>query len=260
VEELIPFVNQSRETFDEGEISNLAKDIQARGLLQPGVAWFDPGRGKYVLICGERRWRAIKKAGQPTMTVKVIKGNLTQGQMLAINLSENLQRANLNTVERAKSFRRLAQLEGITSKQVAERMHVSDATVSRDLAILDLPEDLLSHIVTGRLSSSTAYELTRIDEPQAQRELAQAVLTSRMNRDQVAAAVRNRDGQEKKTRSNGDRRSFKLKGGVSVTVVKSGQALTEADLTSAIERLRRVLQELKTLDKAGETAELAQVS
>ena len=100
VGEIIPFVNQSREVFDEAELLNLSEDIKARGLLQHGVAWFDAGRGKYVLICGERRLRAIMLAGLPSMAVKVIKGNLTPGQMLAINLSENLQRRNLNVVER----------------------------------------------------------------------------------------------------------------------------------------------------------------
>src|SRR5271166_6193462 len=132
VEELIPCSIQSREYFDEGELIALAEDIKQNGQLQAGLAMFDAGRGKHVIICGERRWRAIKLAGLPTMAVRVITGNLTLGRMLAINLSENLQRASLNPVEKAKAFRRLAQLEGISSKQVAERMHVSVATVSRD--------------------------------------------------------------------------------------------------------------------------------
>ena len=88
VEEIIPFVNQSREIFDEAELLNLSENIKTNGQLQAGIAWFDAGRGKHVLICGERRWRAIMLAGLPTMAVKVIKGNLTPGQMLAINLRD----------------------------------------------------------------------------------------------------------------------------------------------------------------------------
>ena len=169
--ELLPFVHQSREVFDEAELRSLSEDIKANGQLQAGVGWFDPGRGKYVLICGERRMRALVMAGRPTMAVKVLTGQLTLGDMLTINLSENLNRQNLNILERAKSFQRLAQLEGLTAKQVAERMHVSDATVSRDLAILDLPEVLQTQFGNGTLPGSIAAELRRIGDTQVQLEL-----------------------------------------------------------------------------------------
>lgn len=237
VGELVPFVHQSRTVFDEDELRNLAEDIKANGLLQPGVAWLDPGRGKYVLICGERRWRASKLAGLPTMAVKVITGNLTQGAMLAINLSENLQRASLDPVERARSFQRLAQLECLTSKQVAERMHVSDATVSRDLAILELPEAVLTQVASGMLAASVAYELSRIDDTDAQLEMARAIIAGRMNRDQVAAEVRGRVGR-RNDRPKPSRLACRFDNGLAVTVTVTGRCLTQADLKSASERLR----------------------
>ena len=101
VDDLIPFVNQSREQFEDEPLIHLSESIKTHGLLQSGVAWHDAGRGKYVLICGERRWRAIKLAGQPTMKVKVLAGPLTPGQMLALNLSENLQRETLTVIEKS---------------------------------------------------------------------------------------------------------------------------------------------------------------
>lgn len=217
VDELVPFVNQSREQFDEAELLALSQNIKANGQLQPGVACFDAGRSKYILICGERRWRAIMLAGLLTMAVKVIKGTLTAGQMLAINLSENLQRANLNVVERARAFRRLGQLEGITSGQVAERMSVSHATVSRDLSLLDLPEPLLAEIAAGKLPASVGYELSRIDDQQAQIDLAQAVLSGTLSRDGVQHAIRSRVGGKRNVRPKASRLTCRLNG-VSVTL------------------------------------------
>lgn len=256
LDELVVFVNQSRQVFAEADLLNLAEDIKARGLLQPGVAWFDAGRTKYVLICGERRLRACKKAGLLTMAVKVIKGNLTQGEMLAINLSENLQRASLNPVEKAVSFQRLAQLEGLTSRQVAERMHLSESTVSRDLAILDLPEVLQTQIASGLLPVSVAAELRRINDPQAQIELALAITQGRMNRDQVAAVVRSRVGQ-RKTTPKGGRISCRLDGGVSLTLARAGETLTKTDVLLAVDHLRKVARKLE--DHPAELAQALQV-
>src|SRR5947208_1607335 len=90
------FVNQSREDFDGAELQSLADNIRRNGQIQPGLAWMDSGRNRLVLICGERRYRALKLTGLPTMAVKVIRGHLTQGQMLQYNLAENIIRSSLN--------------------------------------------------------------------------------------------------------------------------------------------------------------------
>ncbi len=258
VEELLASVIQSREVFDQAELIALAGDIQQNGQLQAGVAWFDPGRGKYVLVCGERRWRAIKLAGLPTMAVRVIQGNVTLGQMLTLNLSENLQRASLSAIERAKAFRRLAQLEGITSKQVAERMHVSVATVSRDLALLDLPEHLQSQIASGVIPASVGYELSRLSEhPQAQTELAAAIAAGQVSRARVSELVRTRLGNGKE-KAKPPRLAFKL-GGLSVSVT-AGQP-DRLNIDNLAQIFGRVSKEAKTLRDVGKTdiAELASV-
>jgi ParB family transcriptional regulator, chromosome partitioning protein len=257
VDELIPFVHQSRTEFDEAELRNLAEDIKANGQLQPGVGWLDPGRGKYVLICGERRWRALKMAELPTMAIKVIAGSLTQGEMLAINLSENLQRQNLNCVERARSFQRLSQLENLSSKQIATRMHVSDATVSRDLSILVLPAPLLAEVARGTVGVSLAYELSRIDNPAMQLEMATAVMEGKVSRDELAQVVRKKLGS-RKTSPKGGRISCRLEGGVSITMAKGGQSLTKADVQRVIRYLSTEV--VKKLEDGGGSADLAQAS
>ena len=154
------FVNQAREGIDEAELRQLADNIKTNGQLQPGVAWYDAGRGRFILLCGERRFRALKTiAGMTTMCVKVLRGTMTPGQMLQINLAENLQRASLDPIERGKAFRRLMQLENLTASEVAARMSVSNAMVSRDLSLLDLPDFLQHKIASGELPSSVGAHI-----------------------------------------------------------------------------------------------------
>jgi ParB family transcriptional regulator, chromosome partitioning protein len=255
VDELMPTINQSRQFFDDTELKQLAENIKANGQLQPGVAWLDQGRGKYVIICGERRWRAIKLAGLPTMAMKVLKGDLTPGQMLAINLSENLQRASLNPVERAKAFQQLAKLEGLTSRQVAERMNVSDATVCRDLAILELPEVLQLQVAHGLLPVSVAAELRRVSDSQAQLDLAEAIASGRLTRDQVAHVVRARVGSKRNTQPQSSRLTARLDG-LSFTVSGSEPISWDSLLTS-LDRLRREAR--KMADSGRDVAEFGKV-
>lgn len=242
VEELIPFVGQSRERFDEAELRELANDIKTNGLLQPGVAWFDAGRGKYVLICGERRWRALKLAGLAAMEVKILRGSLTQAQMLAMNIAENIQRASLNPIERAKAFQRLAQLEDLSGTEVAERLHVSGATVSRELALLGLSEELQGRIAAGVIPASVGYLLTRLPDDGARQELAEQVAAGKLSRARVEEIVGERSGR-KPGRPKDARLVCRLEG---LTIrVSGGEPPSWEGLIKAFDRLKREAQKLK---------------
>ena len=175
LEDIDTFVNQCREGFDEAEIGWLAADIKQNGLLHPGVCWFDPGRSRLVLVCGERRYRACKIAGLSTMAVRVIRGNLTLAQMLQINLAENLQQAALSPIERAKAFQRMMRLENLTTTEVAARMNVTISMVLRDLSLLELPEWLQHKVATGELPPSVGAHISRIDDDEIRRAFAQAL-------------------------------------------------------------------------------------
>jgi len=236
------FVNQSREAFDEGELQSLAENIKTNGQLQPGVAWRDPGRSRLVLICGERRYRALRLAGLPTMAVKVIRGSLTPGQMLQINLAENLQRASLNAIERGKSFRRLMQLEDLTASEAAARMNVSGATVSRDLSLLDLPEPLQARVASGELPVSVAAHLARVADDEARRALADQYAGGRINRDGLAAAV-GRLLRPRQKAGKPERLALRPGDGLFVTITAS-EPLTWDGLLAAIDRLRKVSRSL----------------
>ena len=236
------FVNQSREHFDEEELRRLADDLLLRGQLQPGVCWLDAGRNRLVLVAGERRFRALKLAGLATMTVKVIRGNLTQGQMLLINLAENLQRASLNPIERGKGFRRLMQLEGLNASEVASRLNVSNATVSRDLALLDLPEILQEAVASGDLPASVGSTLARIDDDETRLFLAEQYRNGLLTRDGVAGAVKQAKPKGKATRPQ--RLAVKL-GGLAISIAGKPDKLTIDTLSTVLGRLAKDARSLK---------------
>jgi ParB family chromosome partitioning protein len=148
LEEIDRFVHQSREVFDDEVDGRLADDIKQNGMHQPVVCWLDPHRKRLVLICGERRLRASKRA-------------------------ENIQRASLNPIERGKAFRRLMQLEELNASEVATRMNVTVSMVSRDLSLLDLPEALQSKVAAGELPASVGAHISRIEDEETRRAFAE---------------------------------------------------------------------------------------
>jgi ParB family chromosome partitioning protein len=236
------FVGQSRESFDEAELDALADSLKEVGQLQPGVAWFDEARERLILICGECRLRALKKIGAPTMAVKVIRGKLTQSQMLSMNFAENVMRANLNPLERAKAFRRLMQLEDITASEVALRLHVSNAMVSRDLAILELSPELQQRVASGVLPSSVAASLARLGDDDARRFLAEQFGTGNLSRDEVTVEVNKQ--LNKPSRARPVRVAGKHEGVTFSFAFAAGQATPDA-LLKAIESIRLKLRELQ---------------
>jgi ParB family transcriptional regulator, chromosome partitioning protein len=257
LEKIDPCVYQSRERFDEAEDRQLADDITTNGQLQAGVAWFDPGRGRYVLIIGERRFRALKIAGKPTMALAIVRGSLTPGQMLQKNLAENIQRASLNPIERGKAFRRLMQLEDLNASEVALRMNVSNAMVSRDLSLLDLPDSLQARVATGELPASVGAAIARVGDDETRRALADQYGGGTVNRDGIVIEVnRLLNPQQKPARK--PRLALKLGGlSISVTAGKPEKLNFENLLTV----LGRVCKEAKSLKDGGRTdvAELSEV-
>jgi ParB family transcriptional regulator, chromosome partitioning protein len=247
LEDIDLFVNQSREDFDEAGLRQLADDIKQNGLLQPGVCWLDPGRMRLVMICGERRYRALKMAGIATMAVRVIKGTLSPAQMLQINLAENIQRASLNPIERGKAFRRLMQLEDLNASELSSRMNVTVSMVSRDLSLLDLPEILQEKIADGELPASVGSHIARIEDDETRRAFAERYQSGELTRDGVAREV------GKLSRPKGGARPQRLAvklAGLSVSVVGKPDKLTIDTLLGVF---GRICKEAKALKDGGAT-------
>ena len=220
VGELLPDPTQPRKTFLKEEIDRLAASIAARGVLQPLRVRVRPDdeRQCWWIVTGECRWRAARQAGLTHVPCLPVEGELSEAELLADQVVENVVRAALLPTQLGRALAKLKQLKGCTAQVLAAELGLSGASITRSEALLSLPEDIQVMVDDGRVAESAAYEISRLQpDVAAQRELAHAVADKRINRDRVAEEVRNRIGR-KNVRPKSSRLACRLKGGVSITV------------------------------------------
>jgi ParB family chromosome partitioning protein len=147
---------QTRQSFDEAALAELAESIKANGLVQPVVV--RPGEnGRYVLVLGERRCRASKLAGKTS--IPAIIRQLGNEQAAEMTIVENLQRQDLNCLEQAQAFARLSREFNLTQEQIAKRVGASRESVANYMRLLKLPEGVLALLNEGKLGFSEARVL-----------------------------------------------------------------------------------------------------
>lgn len=165
VSRLRPNRFQPRSRFDESGLEELADSIRAQGIVQPLVV--APGSGgDYVIVAGERRWRAAQRAGLAEVPV-VVRSVEDDRQLLEMALVENLQRADLNAVEEADAYRSLAEEFGLAQEEVARRVGKSRSAVTNALRLLRLPPEILDLLREGTLSAGQARPLVTLPEERA---------------------------------------------------------------------------------------------
>ena len=158
--------NQPREEFDEESLDRLAQSMKTSGQLQPVRVRWDEGQGAYVMIAGERRWLAAQLAGLPTVAAVIHEGELSRGQLLAIQLVENCLRDDLRPIEQAQrlpriSWTRTGGRPGSSPRSCPSHRRPS----SQAVALLKLPEPLQEQVEQGVLAPATAYEVSKIEDP-----------------------------------------------------------------------------------------------
>jgi ParB family chromosome partitioning protein len=164
--------HQPRRSFDEAALSQLAESIKSSGLIQPIIV--RPFDGGYQLIAGERRLRAAKIAGLATIPaiVRDVDG-LSQAQMA---LDENVQREDLNPLDRAAAYRTLMDQLGLTQAELAGRLGEDRSTIANHLRLLDLSDSVREHLAAGRLSLGHAKLLAGVADILEQQRLAELVV------------------------------------------------------------------------------------
>ena len=183
--EIEPNPEQPRKKFDEEALSGLAASIQENGLLQPiAVRPKRIGTG-YLIIAGERRWRAARLAG--LTEVPVLIKDVTDEQAAALALIENLQREDLDPIEVAEGCRQLIEKYGLTQETAAKRLGKSRSAVTNSLRLLGLPEDVRARVSDGTLSAGHAKVLLGLPEPNLIRAAAQEVTERGLNVRQTEA-------------------------------------------------------------------------
>lgn len=156
-----PLSGNPRKHFDETSLDELAASIAERGVIQPIIVR-PKGAGRYQLVAGERRWRAAQKARLHEMPALV--RDLGEREVMALALIENLQREDLNPVEEARAYQRLADDEGMTQAEIAKMVEKSRSHVANIQRLLGLPEKVLDLVEAGKLSMGHARALIGNDE------------------------------------------------------------------------------------------------
>ncbi len=178
---------QPRQYFDEARLEELAASIREQGVVQPLVV--RPTRdGKFVLIAGERRWRAAQRAG--LHDVPVVIRNVSDLQAFELALVENLQREDLNPIEEAEAYRRLCEEHGYTQEQLATRLGRDRSTLANSLRLLKLPEPVQQALVAGALSAGHARALLGLEKPAHVKEALRLIEAQGLSVRQTEALVR----------------------------------------------------------------------
>lgn len=188
INKIIPNPNQPRKHFDEEALQELSSSIKLHGVIQPLVVNQTPD-GDYMIIAGERRWRASKMAGLEK--VPVVVKNYTEKQIKEISIIENLQREDLNPIEAARAIKQLMDEYNLTQEVVSDRIGKSRSSVANTLRLLSLYPDVIKMIEDGKLSSGHARSLVVVDDTTEQIKLAKQAASGKMSVRELEKAVKN---------------------------------------------------------------------
>jgi len=170
--EIIPTPMQPRAEFRSEQLQELVESIRSRGIIQPLIV--RKVDGKYELIAGERRWRAAKEVG--LAEAPVIVREASDQEVLELALIENLQREDLNPIEEALAFSRLAREFGLRQEDIAQKVGKSRAAVANSMRLLELHQQIQNWVAQSRISVGHAKVLLSIKSPEEQLLIAENVL------------------------------------------------------------------------------------
>lgn len=197
--EIEPDKDQPRKMFDDQSLAELSKSIEDHGVLQPIVVRPNP-TGGYIIVAGERRWRAARKAGLTEIPALVKDISATQAIELA--LIENLQREDLDPVEEALGYRQLMDRCNLTQEQAAEKVARSRSAVANSLRLLSLPPQVLEWLKSGELSTGHAKVILSLTEEEKQNDAATLILQDKLNVRQAEALVKRLQKEPKEKRAS----------------------------------------------------------
>ena len=228
---VIPDPDQPRVDFDDNAIEQLAQSIREQGQLHPiRVRWSD-AQDSWLIISGERRYRAAKHAGLTTIDCYFHEGELTKTEILEQQLIENLLRTDLRPMEEAKAFQLLIHLSGWTGKELANALSINASKVTRSLALLKLPEDIQQLVETAELTPTVAYELSKLSTQEQQRAALQQQQTAPLT---VSQVIRQRRGAPN-MRQRGVKQTFLTEDGWKITVM-CGRKGSYHDMEKALQQ------------------------
>jgi ParB family chromosome partitioning protein len=251
VDRIVADPKQPRRFFEPGALTDLAESLRARGQLQPIRVRWDEDVKSWVIVTGERRWRAAKLAGLREIACVEQREERGEVDRLEDQLVENCVREDLSPIEQAEAFRAILSAKQISVRQLADSLNVSHQSIIRAVRLLDLPDDLRDRVHSGQLAPSVATELSAIPTDEERRTVARMIRQDELNRDEAIEMIREvaeRSGatpRPKATRTaSAEKRSrapskFRVSGGLVVEVSPARSGAKSPGAEAIVAALRR---------------------
>lgn len=204
ITKLVPNPRQPRQTFDKDALQDLANSIKEQGVITPVLARMKDG--KYELVAGERRLRAAKMAG--LSNIPTIIKSFSDEQSMEIALIENLQREDLNPIEEAEGYLRLAEEFKMTQESIAKRVGKNRVTITNTIRLLGLPSQIKDSLRKDEITAGHARALLSIDDPKQQMTTWKQIITSKLNVRDVEMQATVRSDKSKAKKATGRKRAF----------------------------------------------------
>ncbi len=237
IESLSPNPDQPRKTFSQASLDELAESIRRHGLLQPLLV-HEQEAGKYIIIAGERRYRAAQIAGLTQVPV-IVRAPNDSDRHLELSLVENIQREDLDPIEEAQAYLKLMEISGATQERVAEIVGKNRVTIANAIRLLKLPENIQAAIKQGIISSGHARALLSIEDDEERQKLFDRICKDNLSVRQTEQEAQNLQGelQRKKPKA------------------RTSPHTTEAGEETALDPLLRELKE-KLIERLGTKVEI----
>ena len=198
IDQIIPNQDQPRQEFAPEAIEELAASIKEKGILQP-VLVKKMEANQYMLICGERRYRASLLCG--LNQIPAIVKDVANQDLLEWALIENIQRQDLNPIEEAEAYRRLVEERLLSQEEVAKRVGKDRATVANTIRLLRLPEEVRRYVFSGQLTAGHARAILGMLTPEHQKQLARRIVEETLSVRQVEAIVNRSNAHKRKAKA-----------------------------------------------------------
>jgi ParB family transcriptional regulator, chromosome partitioning protein len=186
IDDIVPNRFQPRTVFDDEKIEELARTIHTHGVIQP-IVIREMEDGKFEIIAGERRWRAMRKLGWDE--VPAIVNNLTDAETASVALIENLQREELSPIEEAIAYGKLLEIHNLTQEALAQRLGKGQSTVANKLRLLKLPQEVQDALLNKSISERHARSLIPLKDAEKQVQLLAEIIEKSLNVKQTEARV-----------------------------------------------------------------------
>jgi ParB family chromosome partitioning protein len=250
IDRLIPNPRQPRTVIDDLKLEDLAQSIRANGVIQPVVVRKSSGSPEgYEIIAGERRWRAAQRAG--LLKVPVVVKDVPDDKLLEVALIENIQRENLNPIEEALAYRRLADEHHMSQDEMSSAVGKDRATISNYMRLLKLPVEVRNDVAAGTLAMGHARAILGLGDEAAQRRVAREAVSRSLSVRETESLVRKEnepkavvEAPRLDANSRAAEEKLRLALGTRVRIVRKGKGgRLEIDFVSEDE-LQRIYEQL----------------